>query len=157
MGLQPRVVFEFLRNGRQTMIQGYGAMRNLMRGLRNANGARGPYAVWTNADEAGAKQMGRLAGRIECRGGEVPYVRVHNKDGRHIADIFYGNGIPQALPMLGAVLGPLAGLGGLTSAVNADANSLLQSLDAVLSMLLPGMMVVDPGVLDPGAGGMPEA
>jgi hypothetical protein len=153
-GLKIKLVFEILRNATRTLIDDAARMRNIMRGLRYRDPGGAPLQIWTNGDEVAAKGLGRMAGQIECVDEGLPFVRVKNNRGQEIAQIIFD--CNSALG-LAATLAPLSGLSILSDAVQGNSGPLLDTMDMLLGMLMPGMMTVDPSVITPGAGGIPQA
>jgi len=129
-------------------------MRNIMRGLRYQNLGGESMQIWTNADELTAKGLGRMAGRIECVDEGLPFVRVRNNSGQEIAQIIFDR---NAALGLAATLAPLSGLSIMGQAVQGNSGPLLDTMDMLLGMLMPGLMTVDPSAITPGAGGIPQA
>jgi RHS repeat-associated protein len=148
-GLQPRVVFQLFKEGKTKVIDVASEMRNLMRNLRYRDPDGAPIVIWTNADEATAKNLSRMTGAINCVDEGLPYIRVRNRNGKEVAQMIYGR--PMATT-LGAVFGPLSGLGAISEAVSGNGGPLAETVDMLLGLLMPGMMTVDPSVINPGSG-----
>ena len=67
-----------------------------------------------------------------------------------------GTAISTALG-LAAAIAPLSGLGAIVQSVQGNHGPILDTMDMLMGMLMPGMMTVDPTLLNPGAGGIPQA